>query len=173
MIVGARGWLMILAFVLVGCSALPAENSQISSAPPDLETAAIASGVIPDPSGVDLTGLYARDADRICVVPDRVDFRIGIFVDYGDGQACSGAGTVAKDGETLKINLGAGNGCVFDARFEGDRIVLPGQLPQSCSALCVGRASVAALDVRRLSDSVSEAAALRDAGGKLLCGDPQ
>ncbi len=155
---------------LVGCSTESATPpSAKPTEAPDLETAAIAAGVIADPANTDMTGLYARDTDRVCVVPDRLNYRIGAFVDYGDQQNCSGSGTVTRVGEALHISFAGASGCDFDARFEGDRIVFPGRMPQACERLCGKRASFAALDVRRLSDSVSEATTLRDSKRKLLC----
>lgn len=158
------------AIMLFGCSSEPAAPPRANpTEAPDLETAAIAAGVIADPANTDMTGLYARDTDRVCVVPDRLNYRIGAFVDYGDRQNCSGSGTVTRVGEALHISFGGAPGCDFDARFEGDRIVFPGRIPQACERLCGQRASFAALDVRRLSDSVSEATTLRDSKRKLLC----
>jgi hypothetical protein len=60
-------------------------------------------------------------------------------------------------------------GCNFDAQFEGDRIVVPGRLPDSCQKACSPRASLAGLSVERMSDSPSEAGALRDGRGRMLC----
>ncbi|OYY71226.1 hypothetical protein [Sphingomonas sp. 28-63-12] len=161
----------VLAMQLCACSndsKAPPPRPQASAAP-DLESAAIAAGVIPDPANTDITGLYARDTDRVCVVPDQLNYRIGAFVDYGDQQSCSGSGTVTRVGEALHITFSRAEGCDFDARFEGDRIVFPGRLPQACEKLCARRASFAALDVRRLSESLSEASTLRDTKGRLLC----
>ena len=73
-------------------------------------------------------------------------------------------------GETLHLDFDDAAGCSFDARFEGDRIVFPGPPANACQKLCGRRASIAALDVGRLSESVSEASTLRDSRGKLLCG---
>lgn len=167
---------MIRFSVLLGFALLTACSGEAPMSPrpkattaPDLETAAIAAGVIADPANTDMTGLYARDTDRVCVVPDRLNYRIGAFVDYGDQQNCSGSGTVTRVGEALHITFAGAPGCDFDARFEGDRIVFPGRMPQACEKLCGRRASFAALDVRRLSDSVSEASTLRDSKRKLLC----
>lgn len=167
-----RLWPM-LALLLAATSACnddaPRSVSRTAKAS-DLEAAAIAAGIIADPEGTDLTGLYARDTDRVCIAPDRVDFRIGVYIDYGDRQSCSGSGTVKRAGEALRLRFDSAPGCDFDARFEGDRIVFPGGLPDACAKLCQGRSSMAALDVERLSDSVAEASTLRDAKGKLLCG---
>ncbi|MCM8732097.1 hypothetical protein ACFO8O_14115 [Hephaestia sp. GCM10023244] len=136
----------------------------------DLEAAAIAAGVIADPNSTDPTGLYARDTDRICVLPAAEDFTIGIDMDYGDGQHCSASGTARRHGETLRISFDGKQPCAFEARFEGDRIVLPGTLPAGCTNYCTGRASLAGVEVDRLSDSAAEARAMRDARGRLLCG---
>lgn len=165
-------WLAFLPLCLVaaGCSGDATTGSGNSQAAmPELERAAISAGVIPDPANTDITGLYARDTDRVCVVPDRLNFRLGAFVDYGDGQNCSGFGVLTRVGENLHVVFNGVVGCDFDARFEGDRIVFPGRLPAACGKLCSRRASFAALDVSRLSQSVSEASTLRSANGKLLC----
>lgn len=153
---------------LAGCSGGDAPDVRPTSAP-DLETAAIAAGVIPDLRGGDISGLYARESDRLCIVPTRLDFHIGARVDYGDGQYCSGTGRVTRAGETLHLVFDAAQGCAFDARFEGDRIVFPGQLPGACSRLCVGRATLAGMRVDRLSATITEATALRDRRGRALC----
>ena len=68
------------------------------------------------------------------------------------------------------IELGA-EGCSFDARFDGDKVTFPGALPDACAKLCSRRASYAGLEASRLSGSAAEASAMRDAGGKRLCGD--
>jgi len=165
--------LLLLGLLLMaGCSQgkSNANGTHAAQAANGLEAAAIEAGVIPDPNDTDLTGLYARDTDRVCIIPNATAYRIGVFVDYGDQQNCGGSGTVTRVGENLRVDFENADGCSFDARFEGDRIVFPGRLPDSCQKLCAHRASIAALDVSRLSDSVSEASTLRGARGKLVCG---
>lgn len=161
---------LALLLLLTACHrALPGGSAAAGGAP-DLESAAIEAGVIPDPGSADITGLYARDTDRICLVPGARAFRIGLSVDYGDGQSCSGTGTATRAGDTIHVELDNTHGCSFDARFEGDRIILPPHLAPACAARCVGRASLEALDVDRLSESAAEASTMRDAAGRLLCG---
>ena len=140
--------------------------SNVSYAP-DLETAAIERGLVRDPATRDIVGLYARDTDRLCIVPDGGGYRGAAYVDYGDGIACSGRGPVTRSGDKLRLALG--EDCAVDAVFDGDRITFPAQVPQGCRALCSGRASFAALGVARLSGSVAEAAAMRDGRGRLGC----
>ena len=158
----------LLLLALAACSG--GQSGGNVAAPQDLESAAIERGLIRDPDDSDLTGLYARDTDRICVVRKGSDYRIGAYVDYGDRITCSGTGTVERNGETLKIALG-GEGCTFDAHYDGDRIKFPGILPDACKPLCARRASFTGLEATRLSESAAEAAAMRDASGRRLCGD--
>ena len=167
------GGVALAALLLLAACHRPAPAPASSATPQGLEAAAIQAGVIPDPANTDITGLYAREADRVCIVPSATAYRIGVFVDIDEQQNCGGTGTVTRVGETLHVTLGTvttdDSACSFDARFEGDRIVFPGRLPEACQKVCSRRASVAALDVTRLSESVSEASTLRDAKGRLLC----
>lgn len=159
---------LALLLLLTACSgAQPVAKEQV---PQDLEKAAIERGLVRDPKDTEIAGLYARDTDRICIVPAAFGYRIGAFVDYGDGITCSGTGTASRVGETLRIELGEKDSCSFDARFDGEKITLPGAVPEGCSKLCTRRASYAGLEVSRLSESPAEAAAMRDANGKRLCG---
>ncbi|MDT8757985.1 hypothetical protein MZO42_04680 [Sphingomonas psychrotolerans] len=159
---------LLLLLALAGCSG--GKGGGNLQAPQDLESAAIERGLVRDPDDSDLTGLYARDTDRICVVRAGSAYRIGAYVDYGDRITCSGSGTVERSGATLRIALGK-SGCSFDAQYDGDRIKFPGALPDACKALCARRASLTGFEVTRLSESGAEAAAMRDSAGRRLCGD--
>ncbi|MES2058761.1 MAG: hypothetical protein V4564_22675 [Pseudomonadota bacterium] len=159
---------LIVLLALAACSRQPETPAKAKTPASGLEAAAIEAGVIPDPDSTDITGLYARDTDRVCIVPTATAYRIGVFVDYGD-QNCGGTGVATRVGETLTLDFPTAPGCSFDARFEGDHIAFPGKVPDACARLCERRASLAALDVDRLSESVSEASTLRDGKGKLLC----
>lgn len=155
----------LVLLLLASCPSRPA--TIVVPRAPDLETAAVARGLVRDPRDRDPTGLYARDTDRLCIVPQGGGFRVGAVVDYGDGLSCNGAGRASRSGGALRIDLGPN--CAFDARFDGDRIDFPARLPEGCAALCARTASFAALGVDRLSESISEAAAMRDAKGALPC----
>ena len=159
-----RPGLLVAALLLGACrqqSVAPA-----ALAPGDrLEHAALAAGILPDAEAGPV-GLYGRETDRVCVVAAGEAYRVGALVDYGDGQGCSASGTASRSGEAMTIDFGA---CRVAARYDGDRIHFPAVLPGACDALCTGRASLAALDGERLSDTTAEASALHDAKGRALC----
>jgi hypothetical protein len=160
----------VLALLLAGCSGAqqPAGNTQV---PQDLESAAIERGMVRDPKDSEIAGLYARDTDRVCIVGDESGYRIGAFVDYGDRITCSGSGKVTRVGERLHVQLGREeDDCSFDARFDGEKLFFPGNVPDGCQKLCAKRASYAGLEVALLSESAAEARALRDPQGRSLCG---
>ncbi|MEP9401108.1 hypothetical protein [Sphingomonas sp. VNH70] len=156
----------LLVVLLAGCS--PGGPNRQADAGTTLEEAAIARGVVRDPASTAITGLYAREGDRLCLVEQDSSARVGMFIDYGDGIGCSARGTAERAGDRLAIDLG--QRCRFDAGFDGDRIRFPGALPGSCARLCTRRASLAGLALDRLSESRSEAQALRDPRGTALCG---
>lgn len=145
-----------------------------------LEAAATAAGLVADVRKQALTGAWALDTDHACVVPmpdaggdagagakgDARQSRMGVLVDYGDGQGCAASGTVRRDGERLDVRLGA---CRIEARLDAGRIVFPAELPETCQALCTGRASLEAFTVDQVSGSQSEAATLRTPSGRPLC----
>jgi len=156
-----RRWAAAL-LLLAGCSQAAAPDIEPEGAA--LEQAAIARGVVRDAATAQPVGLYAREGDRLCVTGQR----IGAFVDYGEANGCSAWGRFVRDGERLRVDFG--RGCTFEAGFDGDAVRFPGELPAGCEAACRGRASLSALRFDRLSESGSEAAALRDPAGRGLCG---
>jgi hypothetical protein len=161
--------MLAVALLLTGCSA--GQPQRNAAQPQDLESAAVERGLVRDPKDTEIAGLYARDTDRICIVPDeQLGYKIGAFVDYGDRITCSGTGRASRVGAALHIEFGDDGSCSFDAKYDGDKIAFPGALPDGCNKFCARRASYAGLEVTRLSESAAEAAAMRDANGKRLCG---
>lgn len=153
---------LLLVCALAACDRAP---ERAATAGDRLEAAARRAGLVADPGGP-LVGAWARDTDRVCIVPGTGDTRIGALVDYGEGQGCAASGTLERSGERVRVRFGE---CRFDARFDGERLAFPAELPPVCDRLCTGRASLAALAVERQGASVSEAATLRDPRGNLLC----
>lgn len=158
----------LAALLLAACSGGHAPGN--AQQPQDLESAAIERGLVRDPAEGDIAGVYARNTDGLCIVPEGDAYRIGAHVDYGDGIACSATGTLRRSGARLRIRLGRDEACSFDARLDGDNIRFPGALPDGCATLCRGRASYAGLETARMSESTAEARAMRDTAGRRLCG---
>lgn len=111
------------------------------------------------------------DTDRACIVPaGRGVSRIGVLVDYGEGQGCVASGTLTRKGGALDIRLG--DDCRIDAKFDGTRIIFPPAVPEGCRTVCRGRASLESFTVEQVSQSVSEAGTLRGVDGAPLCATP-
>lgn len=157
---------LFVVLLLAGCDrAAPTDAPDTAGA--RLEAAATNAGLVPD-ANASAEGSWGRDTDRMCIVAGRDGLRAGALVDYGEGQGCSASGTAERSGDGLKLRFGD---CRIDARYDGDRVTLPAEVPEACESLCTGRATLAAMTVDRLSQSRSEAATLRSTDGRLLCGD--
>ena len=154
-----------LALALAACSG---GGDPANTEAPDLETVAIERGVVRDPGDGSLTGLYERGGDRLCLVPQGEDLRVGAFVLNGGRLGCSASGTAKRSGDRLRIHFG--NACELEARVEGARIIFPAKLPSQCARRCTARGTFSGLRVERMSDVLSEAAALRDPRGRAVCG---
>lgn len=157
---------LLSSVALAACGRAP-DAADRNSAGAQLERAAIAAGVVANPKQLDPVGVYASESDRVCVLREGKAYRIGASVDYGDGHGCLARGT-AKGGAKLAVALG--EGCRFEARLDGGRLIFPPALPEDCDRLCTGRALLTALSAARLSGAPSEATALRGRDGKPLCG---
>lgn len=159
-----------MALMLAGCGSAP--DGAPEPAGDQLERAAITRGLVGDPDATPLTGLFAREGDRLCIVERAGQpARIGLAIDYGEGTGCSGSGTARRRGDVLRIAMDGGE-CRFDTAYDGENIRVSGSVPADCARLCAGNASIAGLSVARLSSSESEARALRDSKGRGLCDDP-
>ncbi len=158
---------LLSAFAMLGCGRARDEvTSDRNSAGARLEQAAAAAGIVADPQRIDPVGAYGSETDRACIVRAGAGYRIGASVDYGEGHGCTARG-IAKGAGRLKVSLG--QGCRFEARSDGGKLVFPPILPDGCDRMCTGRASLTALVAERLSGAESEAAALRGLDGRPLC----
>lgn len=165
-----RAGALLAALLLASCS--NGQGGGDARQPQDLESAAIERGLVSAPGDREIAGVYARDGDRLCIVPAGDAWRVGAHVDYGDGIACSTTGTLRREGRALALRLGQDQGCAFTARLDGETIRFPGALPDGCKRFCRGRASYAGLVARRMSESIAEARAMRDPAGARPCGGP-
>lgn len=156
---------VLLVSLLTACSPArdPREDDAAGRA---LEAAARDAGIVSDVA--EATGVYAAGEDRLCLTGSAPRYRIGVSVDFGEGQRCIARGTAQGRGDLL-IDLG--QGCTFTAKRNGDQLLFPVRTPTACARSCQGRATLDTLALDRLSEASGEATRLRGADGKLLCAD--
>ena len=142
-----------------------------------LDALAMESGALPDQSAENPVGRYGRryegGADRLCIIPDGEEserYRFGAEMRIGGDEYCRGAGEARIDGAIVSLRFeGIGEGCTIEARYEGDRLVMPGQLGMACNLLCSSRGSFAGMAFPRIDRDGAAAAQMRDANKDLLC----
>lgn len=124
-----------------------------------LDEAAIAAGVIVDADALDLAGLYERDSglgtDRFCAIKqDSAAYKVGILAVFGASSQCEATGEAVLDQGNVRLSLravgedaAAGNGCELEARFDGTKIQIAGNVGKACEILCSPRASLAGVSI--------------------------
>ena len=179
---GARGRkaaaALMLALSLAGCGggSRGAAPDNAASAPASaLEQAAIRAGVIADAAHISPVGLYRRrheaGLDSLCIVPGAgKDLRFGLDATFGEHIRCSGHGTARPSGDKLILNF-ARSACLVVARYDGDRVALPGSLDVDCESLCSERGSLEGVAFPRVSREAAVAGAARDSENAPLCSD--
>jgi hypothetical protein len=160
--VNSRYRLTAFAMLLSGCGQTPEQATSPEAA--GLEAAAVERGLVDNASDAPLTGVFASGGGRVCMLES--GSRIGVVSQNGEGGRCAASGTFERRGGGLRVGLGD---CRFEAGYDGEHIVFPGDMPEACNRLCTEAASLADLNVDRLSDSPAEAAALRDDRDRTLC----
>lgn len=158
---------LAIGLVLAGCGQQEREASPDDAPGAALEQAAIRAGIVIDPARRDPVGAFASATDKICIVPQGDNYRVGASVDYGDRQSCVARGT-ATGRDRLRLTFG--EACTFEAAFDGARISFPATLPRACDSRCTGRATLTAVNANRLSSAEAEARAMRAPDGQPLCG---
>lgn len=139
-----------------------------------LDALAAEEGVIPDGGSRSPEGGYGRTyaggRDRLCVVEDEPGrYRVAVEVRIGQDQGCRGEGTAVLDGgEQLRLSFD-GATCRIDARYEGDRVVLPGRVEDGCARLCSRRGSLAGVTFPRIGDGRAMASSMTDSADEVLC----
>lgn len=179
---GVRRVVMMIALAaLAGCGGDP--DGRSGDGVPDSPTAreldalALETGALPDRDETDPAGRYGRryegGSDRLCIVADgdaRGRYRFGAESRIGQDEYCRGRGTAKRSADKLLLRFeGAGKDCLIVARYEGDKIVLPGSLDLSCTALCSSRGSFAGVSFQRVDRDGAAAAQMADKDGALLC----
>jgi len=142
-----------------------------------LERAALAAGVVADGQELSPVGLYRQrheaGRDSLCILPppkgkEDEPMRFGLEASFGENIECHGQGDAKPSGDKLILNFSR-SACLIVARYEGDRILLPGTLDSACRKLCSERGSLEGVSFPRVSREASVAAAAEARGGGALC----
>ena len=161
---------LIACLLLTACSSGAAVEDQGAG---NLEAAAIASGVIPDPATAPVEGLYEHvgeaATDKLCLIGAGDRYKVGISVHLGRNVACHAQGSAERDGEALTITLNGKGDCRFAAAFDGEEVRIPGTIPQGCSSYCTGDNSISGVALGKSSGERADALAARDGEGNPLC----
>lgn len=163
--------------LLAGCNAesrAPDAVSTDQSSGAGLERAAIETGVIADATRTSPVGLYRRTheggQDTLCVAPDeRGGLRFGTQVSFGADGGCRGEGSARRAGDKLILRFRRGGRCIVVARYDGDRVALPGVVDSHCADICAGRGSLEGVSFPRISSEAAAALRVRDAKDEELC----
>jgi hypothetical protein len=113
----------------------------------ELDEAAIAAGIMPDPDEVEFAGRFETRSelgiDKFCAVTKSArQFDIGFIAVSGSESKCEGQGTAAISGEKVQITLQGKEKCTFEARYDGIELRFPGSVESGCASYCTPRASL-------------------------------
>jgi len=171
--------LALMMVLLAGCGGAPDGEADPPDSPTarELDALALETGALPDRAQIDPAGRYARryegGSDRLCLVADDAvsgGYRFGAETRIGQDEYCRGRGTAKRSADKLLLRFdGAGRNCLIVARYEGDKIVLPGSLDINCALLCSSRGSFAGVTFPRVDRDGAAAARMADKDGKALC----
>lgn len=170
---------LIGLLLLAGCSETRAGDDEAAVTP--LDAAAIEAGVITDPDALDLAGSFAdtggTGSDAFCASGTRAaGYKVGALVTFGSSSQCEAQGTAALQGEQVRIDFtrnGEGDpmsGCSFTARFDGNAVAVPGNLPGGCASACSDRGSFAGAGFALVEPGDQAARQARGRGVARLCG---
>jgi hypothetical protein len=121
-----------------------------------------------------LTGLYESGApghrSQMCVIEGGAQgTRFGI-VHWGAGsESCSGDGTIARQGDVLRLTMAGDEPCTIEARIEGGRVSFPPTLPAGCAYYCSRGARFAGASFDKTGGTAQDAMRAEDLAGDRLC----
>lgn len=164
----------LLLLLLAACSGGDDANNMAESDPRSVSAAPKAAGPGEAPALTTLVGLYeggdSARPHRMCVVEEGGGTRFGLVVWGGNDHSCSGAGTVTREGATLRLAMSGDSACTIAAPISGKTITLPAQLPAGCSYYCGARATMNGVSLTQTGTTEAAAAKAQDLVGEPLCG---
>jgi len=133
-----------------------------------------AQAAAPDTDVTRLLGLYESGPEgqrsQLCMIGDAPDeAAFGVTVWGANLASCSGSGKAVRQGNSLRLEMAGDQPCTIEARIEGGKVTLPGQVPQSCSYYCGNAATLARASFEKTGDTREAALKATDLVGEPLC----
>lgn len=121
-----------------------------------------------------LTGLYEGGAvgrpNQMCVIDRGAgNARFGLVVWGANLHSCSGAGSVVREGDTLRLAMAGDEACTIEARIDGGTVTLPASVPEGCAYYCGAQASLGNASFTKRGDTAEDAMKAVDLVGEPLC----
>jgi hypothetical protein len=125
----------------------------------------------PAPTGA-LTGLYEGQGDpksQMCVLDGKARPEFALVVWGGNNHSCSGSGTIAREGNRLRLKMNGDSPCTVEARLSGSTIEFESEQPAGCAYYCGARARLAGAHLTRTGATRVDAMKAKDLVGEPLC----
>jgi hypothetical protein len=162
-----RLWVVLLIIAgLAGCRPPPEQTASPRPAQVDggnpLEQAAREANLVVDPATTAPTGLFERTHsaghDGLCFTPAGDDgrYRFGMTASFGSAIVCEGGGTARHSGNVIRLTFDSAD-CAIDASYDGNRVRMPGRVPDGCARLCDKRGLLSGVAVERTGWTRGEA----------------
>lgn len=170
-----RRSLSFLPLLLCACGAQDSmsNNGATSTGAPATTPEGVTSPAPAPVQTATLTGLYesgpAGRRNQMCVIEGSGRARFGLVVWGAGSEGCSGAGTAARQSETLRLTMAGDEACTIDARIDGTRVSFPASLPPGCAYYCSRGASFAGAPFDKTGGSAEDALRAQDLAGDRLC----
>jgi hypothetical protein len=121
-----------------------------------------------------LTGLYQSGGgtrpSQMCILDRKGKAQFGITLWGPNLRACSGAGTVTRSGDRLKLAMAGDSPCTLDATLQGGAVTFSADVPAGCAYYCGAGTSFAGTTLTRQGATKADALKAKDMAGEALCG---
>ena len=125
-------------------------------------------------AGDALTGLFQSGSgvrpSQMCILDRKGKAQFGITLWGPNLRACSGAGTVTRAGDRLKLAMAGDSPCTLDATLKGGVVTFSGDVPAGCAYYCGAGTSFAGATLTQRGATRADALKAKDVAGESLCG---
>ena len=121
-----------------------------------------------------LTGLWESGGgtrpNQMCILDRKGKAQFGITLWGPNLRACSGAGSVSRSGNHVRLAMAGDSPCTLDATLTDGIVVLPSEVPAGCAYYCGAGASFSGATLTRQGSTRADALKAKDIAGEALCG---